>query len=628
MLAVPLLREDEIIGALIVRRTEPGAFPDRTVELLETLASQSAVAIHNARLYSELARKSGELEVAGRHKSEFLASMSHELRTPLNAVIGFSDVLLERMSGELNERQEEYVVDIRDSGRHLLELINEILDLSKVEAGRMELDPGPLSLPDLLEQGLAMVRERAERGGLAVTLDVAPDVGVVWADELKLKQVVINLLTNAVKFTPDGGAVEVTARVEDDEVQVTVRDTGIGIAEHERERIFEAFQRGDRPARSTAEGTGLGLTLSRRIVELHGGRLWLTSRPGSGQHVRFRPATPPRRRGGGEPGRAAGRPGGGRRRARDRGRPALRPPAGRLPRRRRLRDPVRPRRGRGAGAGARAPPPRGRAGHPAAARRRLGPARAAQGRPGDRALPRGHRLDPRRARQGPLARRERLPGQAGRARAAAGRAGARERAASCLRVRFANIGGCPMSSPVVLIVEDNARNLKLVRDVLAHAGYRTLAAEDGEAGIALAREHHPDAVLMDIGLPGIDGVEALARLRAEPGTTGIPVAALTAFAMREDRERLLAAGFDGYVEKPVSVRDLPGARRRADRRPGGGRVTRRGDDPARRRPAAEPAAPARRCSNRAATPRRRRARARRRSRGSPRAASTSSCSTS
>ncbi len=162
MLAVPLLREDEIIGALIVRRTEPGAFPDRTVELLETLASQSAVAIHNARLYSELARKSGELEVAGRHKSEFLASMSHELRTPLNAVIGFSDVLLERMAGELNERQEEYVVDIRDSGRHLLELINEILDLSKVEAGRMELDPGPLSLPDLLEQGLAMVRERAE----------------------------------------------------------------------------------------------------------------------------------------------------------------------------------------------------------------------------------------------------------------------------------------------------------------------------------------------------------------------------------------------------------------------------------------------------------------------------------
>ena len=222
MLAVPLLREDEVIGALIVRRTQPGAFPDRTVELLATLASQSAVAIHNARLYSAL-------EVAGRHKSEFLASMSHELRTPLNAVIGFSDVLLERLAGELNARQEEYVVDIRDAGGHLLELINEILDLSKVEAGRMELDPGALSFPELLEQGLAMVRERAQRGGLAITLDVAPEVGVVWADELKLKQVVINLLSNAVKFTPDGGAVTVTARVAGDELRVTVRDTGIGI---------------------------------------------------------------------------------------------------------------------------------------------------------------------------------------------------------------------------------------------------------------------------------------------------------------------------------------------------------------------------------------------------------------
>ena len=133
--------------------------------------------------------------------------MSHELRTPLNAVIGFSDVLLERMFGELNERQDEYVRDIRDSGRHLLELINEILDLSKVEAGRMELEPTALSLPELLEQGLALVRERAARQRLTVALEVAPEVGEVWADEIKLKQVVVNLLTNAVKFTPEGGRV-------------------------------------------------------------------------------------------------------------------------------------------------------------------------------------------------------------------------------------------------------------------------------------------------------------------------------------------------------------------------------------------------------------------------------------
>jgi CheY-like chemotaxis protein/anti-sigma regulatory factor (Ser/Thr protein kinase) len=223
--------------------------------------------------------------VAGRHKSEFLASMSHELRTPLNAVIGFSDVLLERMFGDLNERQEEYVRDIRDSGRHLLELINEILDLSKVEAGRMELEVAALSLPDLLEHGLAMVRERAARHRIALSLEIAPEVGVVWADELRLKQVVLNLITNAVKFTPDGGSVDVAAELTGDEVRVTVRDTGVGIAEADQERIFEAFQRGGREA--PAEGTGLGLTLSRRIVELHGGRIWLRSSPGAGSTFAF-----------------------------------------------------------------------------------------------------------------------------------------------------------------------------------------------------------------------------------------------------------------------------------------------------------------------------------------------------
>ncbi len=285
MLAVPLLREDEIIGALIVRRSEPGGFPERTVDLLRTLASQSVVAIHNARLFGELGLRTRQLEVASRHKSEFLASMSHELRTPLNAVIGFSDVLLERLFGELNDRQADYVRDIRDSGRHLLELINEILDLSKVEAGRMDLDVTALSLPDLLEHGLAMVRERATRHSIAVRLNVSPEVGVVTADELKLKQVLINLLTNAVKFTPDGGSVAVVADRVGDEVHVAVRDTGVGIAEDDHERIFEAFQRGDRAA--SKDGTGLGLTLSRRFVELHGGRLWMESRVGAGSTFTF-----------------------------------------------------------------------------------------------------------------------------------------------------------------------------------------------------------------------------------------------------------------------------------------------------------------------------------------------------
>jgi signal transduction histidine kinase/CheY-like chemotaxis protein len=287
LVAVPLHSEREIIGALVVRRRSPGALDAQTVELLDTLASQSALAIHNARVFRELERKSRQLEEASHHKSEFLAGMSHELRTPLNAVIGFSDVLLDRLFGELNERQEEYVRDIRDSGRHLLELINEILDLSKIEAGRMELELGPVSMPGLLEHAVTMVRERAERDGVALALDVAPYVGTVHGDELKLKQVVLNLVSNAVKFTPRGGSVAVAARTDGPDVVVSVRDTGIGIAEEERERIFEAFQRGGRGVRTSTEGTGLGLTLSRQIVELHGGRIWMESSLGAGSMFTF-----------------------------------------------------------------------------------------------------------------------------------------------------------------------------------------------------------------------------------------------------------------------------------------------------------------------------------------------------
>ena len=211
--------------------------------------------------------------------------MSHELRTPLNAVIGFSDVLLERMFGELNERQEEYVRDIRDSGRHLLDLINEILDLSKVEAGRMELEPARCRCPRCSSRRSSLVRDRAARQRLTVELEIAAEVGVVWADEVKLKQVVVNLLTNAVKFTPEGGRIDVAARVTGDEVQVYVRDTGVGIAEADQARIFEAFQRGDR--RVSVEGTGLGLTLSKRFVELHGGRIWVASVLGEGSTFGF-----------------------------------------------------------------------------------------------------------------------------------------------------------------------------------------------------------------------------------------------------------------------------------------------------------------------------------------------------
>ena len=285
LVAVPMLHESGIVGALVVHRRTPGDFPEETCDLLETFASQSALAIIHARLFRELESKTAELEVASRHKSEFLASMSHELRTPLNAVIGFSEVLLERMFGELNDRQEDYLRDIWSSGKHLLALLNEILDLSKIEAGHLVLEPTEFSLQEALEHSLALVRERANRHGVRLHLDVAPDVGLVRADELRIKQVIVNLLSNAVKFTPDGGRVDVRAWA-DREVLVTVSDTGTGVAVEDRERIFDAFQQGARTA-PTTEGTGLGLTLSKRIVELHGGRIWVDSEVGAGSTFGF-----------------------------------------------------------------------------------------------------------------------------------------------------------------------------------------------------------------------------------------------------------------------------------------------------------------------------------------------------
>jgi signal transduction histidine kinase/ActR/RegA family two-component response regulator len=293
MLAIPMLRGDLIVGVVVIRRRTAGAFPDDMVEFLETFAAQSSIALLNARLFRELETKSAELEVASRHKSEFLASMSHELRTPLNAVIGFSEVLIDRMFGELNDRQDEYVHDIWNSGRHLLELLNEILDLSKVEAGQMVLEPRTFSAEQAIEAAVSLVRERAARHSISVSVEVDEDVDTLEADELRFKQVLLNLLSNAVKFTPDGGRVDVHAVRADDELVVTVSDTGFGVPSEDRERIFESFQQGGRGV-AREEGTGLGLTLTRRIIELFHGRLWLESEVGVGSTFGF--AIPVRRR--------------------------------------------------------------------------------------------------------------------------------------------------------------------------------------------------------------------------------------------------------------------------------------------------------------------------------------------
>ena len=287
VLAVPLLREERIMGALTVWRKETGSFAPEVVNLLQTFATQSALAIQNARLFREIEDKSRQIEAANRHKSEFLANMSHELRTPLNAIIGFSEVLGERLFGELNEKQAEYTDDILSSGRHLLSLINEILDLSKVEAGRMELELATFDLPTALENARTFVRERAVRHAITLDLSVDEHLGDFVGDERKIKQILLNLLSNAVKFTSEGGRVVINAKQTDGAVEISVSDTGIGIAPEDQPKIFEEFRQVGGDYAHKKEGTGLGLTLAKKFVELHGGTIWVESEVGKGSKFTF-----------------------------------------------------------------------------------------------------------------------------------------------------------------------------------------------------------------------------------------------------------------------------------------------------------------------------------------------------
>ena len=415
LVAVPMLREGQIVGSLIVRRKTTGPFSEETVDLLETFASQSTLALVNARLYRELQEQRLELELASRHKSEFLASMSHELRTPLNAVLGFSEVLLDRMFGDINERQEEYLRDIHGSGQHLLELLNEILDLSKVEAGRMELDYAELELRALLDEAAAMLRERAAAHGIDLRVEIGAEVGVVYSDQLRLKQVVLNLMTNAVKFTGDGGSVVVRAEHTPTDIEITVTDTGIGVPELDRERIFESFQQGGRGS-SREEGTGLGLTLSRRIVELLGGRMWLDSEVGVGSTFGF-------------------------------------------------------------------------------------------------SIP---------ARQ-----------------------------------TSSRVGAQPVNDTGhVVVIEDDRPSLDLFSAYLSAASLQVTTARDGRSGLDAVRRVRPDAVLLDIRLPGIDGWTVLEALKDDPETRDIPVIVVS---IVDEHRRGVALGAANYLVKPVGRDALLGA---------------------------------------------------------------------
>ena len=281
VLAVPMIHQTRLVGCLGVTRNQPGAFAVETVELLRTFATQSALAIQNARLFHEIEDKSRELQVASQHKSEFLANMSHELRTPLNAIIGYSEMLQEEAQ---DRRQDALIPDlekINAAAKHQLSLINDILDLSKVEAGRMELELADFDLPTAIDGALTLVRERATRRGINLGGTIEDRIGSICADERKVKQVLLNLLSNALKFTPEGGRIEVRAAVREGRVEVSVTDTGVGIAPEDQEAIFEEFRQVG-TADKRVEGTGLGLALSRKFIELHGGRIWVKSEEGQG----------------------------------------------------------------------------------------------------------------------------------------------------------------------------------------------------------------------------------------------------------------------------------------------------------------------------------------------------------
>jgi CheY-like chemotaxis protein len=360
----------------------------------------------------------------------------------LNSIIGFSEILKDQVAGKLNEQQSRYVGHILDSGRHLLKLINDILDLAKVESGKMELEVSRINLRKLLETSLLMIREKAIKHRLKTRLRLGESLEdlQIEADEVKLKQIMFNLLSNAAKFTPDGGEIIVSGEKPREEIRVSVSDSGIGLKPEDQERIFAVFEQVDSSYAREEQGTGLGLALTKQLVELHGGVIYAESE-GLGKGSTFTFIIP-------------------------------------------VTESVK------------------KAGESIENRF----------------------LD-----------------------------AAAERTASA-PAHFSVNG----SSPVILIVEDNEVNMNLATTCLEEAGYRVLQARTAREGLKIAKAEVPDLILMDIGLPGMDGLTATGILRDDPQIQHVPVVALTAHAMSGDKEKALEAGCTGYIAKPIDTRTFSG----------------------------------------------------------------------
>jgi signal transduction histidine kinase len=281
LLAAPMLREGGAIGCILLRKPEPGAFTARQIALLEAFAAQAVIAIENVRLFTEIQEKNRQLEVASQHKSQFLANMSHELRTPLNAIIGYTEMMADGLYGEISEKAQGVLERVQNNGRHLLGLINDVLDLSKIEAGQLTLTVEPYSVADMVATVLSATESLARTKGLALRSAVTPGLPTGNGDARRLAQVLLNLVGNAIKFT-DSGSVEVRAVQTADRFEFSVVDSGFGIAPEDQARIFDEFQQVDNSSTRKKGGTGLGLSISRKIVELHGGRITVESEVGKG----------------------------------------------------------------------------------------------------------------------------------------------------------------------------------------------------------------------------------------------------------------------------------------------------------------------------------------------------------
>jgi signal transduction histidine kinase len=286
LLVVPLFARDSVIGTLVVRRKAPGAFPENIVDLLKTFAAQSVLAIQNAHLFTEIGEKSRQLEIASQHKSQFLANMSHELRTPLNAILGYTELILDNIYGETPDKMREVLDRLQANGKHLLGLINDVLDLSKIEAGQLTLDLADYSIKDVVDTVVSAVESLANGKKLALTTEVGQNLPIGHGDGRRLAQVLLNLVGNAIKFT-DRGEVAIKATMSDSSFTVAVRDTGPGIELADQGKIFEEFQQADNSATKRKGGTGLGLSIAKRIIGMHGGRIWVESDVGKGSTFAF-----------------------------------------------------------------------------------------------------------------------------------------------------------------------------------------------------------------------------------------------------------------------------------------------------------------------------------------------------